>query len=155
MFIREDDRISLPLTRRWQHWSRWPRNDWSFRIFELAASSFLAFKVEFSCKNSANSVKFTQNISASVNSFVDKWSFIRSSRLKWQLMTNQNIHVVIHCSSMNCLIDSSHVPGHMTVWNCVHHCLSSQTSNHYGSRYHIKLIWWEYFSCTVPIRCKV
>ena len=52
------------------------------------------------------------------------------------------------CSSMNCLINRSHVPSHVTCEICTHHCLLSRTSNSLGFRYLIKLILWAYLSST-------
>ena len=83
------DRFSLPPTRRRPHWSR---NGQSFKIFRLAASFFSAFQVEISCENSTSCVVLTQNISVSISSFSDKWSFIGSSWLTSELVTNWNIH---------------------------------------------------------------
>ena len=86
------DKFSLPPI-----WSRplLSRNGRRFRIFQLAASCLTSLHGGISCENSANCVVLTQNLLASVNSFADKWSFIRSSWLTRDLAPNRNIHAVI------------------------------------------------------------
>ena len=99
LFTREDNRISSGEFQIWKVQSAsnsqnamLSRNGWSVRIFKLAVISFPAFKMQISCENYANWVDFTHDISKSVKSLVDRWSFIQSFQLTRQLATNLNIN---------------------------------------------------------------
>ena len=51
------------------------------------------------------------------------------------------------CSCLNCLINSSHMSSHVTMWICTYRCFVHSDSNSLGFRYLIKPVWWAYLRC--------